>query len=75
MPQWSNPLVDFIASTFAGPAHLAPLVDSGNRETRDGIQKGYDGEEEEPHVFQKAIAKPYRETNEAPAGVGKGDLR
>ena len=71
--QKSNPLIDFIASTFAGPAHLAPLADSGNGKPYERVQKGYDGEEQEPHVFQKAIAKPYRETNVAPASIGKGD--
>jgi hypothetical protein len=50
-----------------------PAVDAQTVKALEDVLKGFEGEEQEAPIFQKAIAKPYRETNDAPAGVGKRD--
>ena len=50
-----------------------PAVDPEVVEALDHVLRRFEGEEQEAPVYQKAIAKPYRETNDAPPGVSKGD--
>jgi hypothetical protein len=57
----------------SGMMPTLPAVDPQTVKALEDVLSGYDGEEQEAPVFQKAIAKPYRETNEAPAAVGKGE--
>ncbi len=52
---------------------ILPAVDPHTVYAFDEILKRLDSEEQEVHVYQKAIAKPYRETNTAPPGVAKGE--
>jgi hypothetical protein len=42
-------------------------------EALDHVLQHFEAEEQETPVYQKAIAKPYRETNDAPPALGKGD--
>jgi hypothetical protein len=49
-----------------------PAIDPHTAQTLEDVLKAA-GEEQEVHVFQKAIAKPYRETNNCPAGTAKGE--
>jgi hypothetical protein len=49
-----------------------PAVDPQTIEALDRVLQGVEGEEQEVPVYQKAIAKPYRETNDAPPAIGKG---
>ncbi len=57
----------------AGVRPVLPAVDPDTVKALDDVLKGVDGEEQEEHIFQKALAKPYREKNDAPAAVGKGE--
>jgi hypothetical protein len=50
-----------------------PAVEPQIIQASDRVLGGIEGEEQEAPVYQKAIAKPYRETNDAPPAVGKGD--
>jgi hypothetical protein len=50
-----------------------PRVDPKTVKALDDVLNGSEGEEQEAPVYQKAIAKPYRETNNAPAAINKGE--
>jgi hypothetical protein len=56
-----------------GVQPVLPAVDPDTIKALDDVLKGVEGEEQEEHIFQKAITKPYREKNDAPAGVAKGE--
>jgi hypothetical protein len=57
----------------AGVRPVLPAVDPDTVKALDDVLKGVDGEDQDEHIFQKALAKPYREKNDAPAAVGKGE--
>jgi hypothetical protein len=56
-----------------GVQPVLPAVDPDTVKALEDVLNGVEGEEQEEHIFQKAIAKPYREKNDAPAAVGKGE--
>ncbi len=49
------------------------IVDPKTIDALDDVLRSAEYEEQEEHIFQKSIAKPYRETNDAPPSVGKSE--